>query len=191
STAPRTMPTDIVAFYTHPGGTPDHRGRTLSGILALPDAALEAHHDYIQLLFPLPESSMFAYNAPILTPSITAAFRSTLALRLRLRESFARMLTFYGFRATEDAGMLAVVPLRPGATPVRSWWSRSGHNHLRITRIIRSLRILGCEGEAEAFWAALEGECGRAGEGGRRGPGETSRGFWRAAARRPVEVPPE
>lgn len=37
----------------------------------------------------------------------------------------------------------------------RNWVTRSDHNHLRISRIIRSLRILGLEQNAQAFYQAL------------------------------------
>lgn len=38
----------------------------------------------------------------------------------------------------------------------RNWVVRSDHNHLRISRIIRSLRVLGLEQNAQAFYNALQ-----------------------------------
>lgn len=35
------------------------------------------------------------------------------------------------------------------------WLSRGNHNHLRITRILRSLSVLGLEAEAKAFFDCL------------------------------------
>ena len=71
-------------------------------------------------------------------------------------------------------------------TASRNWVMRFNHNHLRITRIIRSLRVLGCEGDAEAFF---EGLCRIYDEG--RGIGERSLMFWTRAATRPLWLAPE
>lgn len=38
----------------------------------------------------------------------------------------------------------------------RNWVVKSDHNHLRISRIIRSLRVLGLEQNARAFYKALQ-----------------------------------
>lgn len=38
----------------------------------------------------------------------------------------------------------------------RNWVTKSDHNHLRISRIIRSLRVLGLEQNAQAFYKALQ-----------------------------------
>ncbi|TGZ81759.1 hypothetical protein EX30DRAFT_340624 [Ascodesmis nigricans] len=69
----------------------------------------------------------------------------------------------------------------------QNWWRRFDHNHLRMTRMIRSLRILGLEDEAQAFYQALL----KAKEMFPRGPGKTSYMFWARAAKRPLEIPPE
>jgi hypothetical protein len=64
------------------------------------------------------------------------------------------MLAFYGLE------MRATVPL----TVVRSskfiersddWITPSNHNHLRITRILKSLRLLGLESRSAAFLQCL------------------------------------
>jgi hypothetical protein len=57
------------------------------------------------------------------------------------------------------------------------------HNHLRITRIIRSLRVLGLEDEAHAFRAALEEYTTQA--------GYRSREYWRRAAQRSLNLRPD
>jgi hypothetical protein len=57
------------------------------------------------------------------------------------------------------------------------------HNHLRITRIIRSLRILGLEAEAVAWYDTLSTLADHA--------SESSRGFWRRAAFRSLNIPPD
>src|SRR5829696_2200726 len=60
----------------------DHRSRGIEEILAFDDEHIEGVHDYIQWLFPLPESSAFNAFAPILTFSdIDILKRSTVARR--------------------------------------------------------------------------------------------------------------
>ena len=68
------MRTPWLDFYR--GNGPDSEGRTLAEILAWSDDELEAVHDYIQWLFPLPEPSMFNADAPVLTPAEIAAARA-------------------------------------------------------------------------------------------------------------------
>ena len=61
------------------------------------------------------------------------------------------------------------------------------HNHLRITRIIRSLKVLGCEEGAGEMWEGLKRVNGR--EGGRV-PGRSFE-FWRRAAERDIWIAPD
>ena len=56
----------IVGFLE--GKTPDHRGRTLSMVLAFSDERAEQTHDYIQWLFPLDEPSGSVQGASTIWP---------------------------------------------------------------------------------------------------------------------------
>ena len=69
----------LVAFYRD--GAQDDRGRTLNEILAWPDDRLEAVHDFIQWLFPLPERSGANPGAPTLDAATIEAFHATPAMR--------------------------------------------------------------------------------------------------------------
>jgi hypothetical protein len=198
---------------------------------------LESSHNYIQMLFPLPEGSPYNGEAPIIDLTVMNAFRSRRELRDRLRESFQRMLTFYGFQisakseeelkqeqqataaelkakaaekpdplldqaaataATQataeepklttkpypDAAIDADPTLPKNTEPAKfafppgsqtnvsaaaqrdiyiirgpnwrraspNWVKSFDHNHLRISRILRCLRILGLQAEYHAFW---------------------------------------
>lgn len=152
---PESADSAIVRF--HKGEGPDHRGRTLDAILAWDDGRLEAVHDYIQWLFPLDEPSRFNAAAPLLTPADRAAFRQP-ALAASLRRALERMLAFYG---------LALQPTAPPRlTRSDGWQDRSAewlhpgnHNLLRLTRIIRSLALLGQPDLARALYAGLRKEC--------------------------------
>lgn len=90
----------LIAFFE--GNGVDHRGRSHKAILSLSDDLIESTHDFIQWLFPLPESSNFNRNAPLLDRSVIRAFEERLELRRTLRAGFERMLRFYGFELVVD-----------------------------------------------------------------------------------------
>jgi len=139
----------LLDFYRGAGA--DAEGRRLDDILAWDDDALEEVHDFVQWLFPLPEPSRFNPDAPLLTPEDIATFRRGPALRANLRRSFERILTFLGLQETGGE-----VVEGPNFARRRSdIWDYPGHNWLRITRILRSLRLLGLEAESQALYRRL------------------------------------
>jgi hypothetical protein len=157
----------------------------LSQIHAFSDDKLEQLHDWVQWLFPLPEASPFNGSAPVIDAASAAAFRSSPALRGQLKLSFLRVLRFYGFCEDGSGGVGVDEDIWNRAKG--NWWCWMDHNHLRITRIIRSLRILGLEPEAETFFEALKAAKRRFAQG----PGERSFMFWTRAAKRPLHIAPE
>lgn len=186
----------LVRFYDPTILAPDPNGRTHPSILALPDPDLEYCHDYIQLLFPLPEPSSIHPSTPTIDNATFTAFRSRPSLQSQLQASLTRMLQFYGFTAslshTEDPQTTptTITAISPGPNfPLASkrWLKRFNHNHLRITRIIRSLRVLGLETQALLFFNALNAVY----DNGRSGIGARSMMFWRRAAERPLYLAPE
>lgn len=148
-------PSPIIAFYR--GEAPDDRGRTLAAIQGWDDGRLEAVHDYIQWLFPLPERSAFNPGAPLLGPADIEAFRGSAELRGRLLASFRRMLAFYGFALDETGDDFRVFPDPDFARQARHWLRPGNHNLLRLTRILRCLTLLGLPEHARALLACLEG----------------------------------
>ena len=186
-----TLEPFIVRFYDPNVQAKDRRGRTRSSILAWSDDELEYHHDYIQLLFPLPEGSPFNPSAPVIDEATFNAFRSRLELQTQLRASLQRMLRFYGFQfatvtaSGNGAQELQVVNGSNYPEASRNWVRRFNHNHLRITRILRSLRVLGLENEALELFKALK----RVYEGGKIG--QKSMMFWTRAIERPLYLAPE
>ena len=135
----------------------DARGRTIFDVLSFDDAALENTHDYIQWLFPLTEPSSTVPDSPVLTEDeATAVFDSVMA-QCTLAAATDRMAAFY--RNNDH------------------WLKSADHNHLRITRIIRALRRLRGDAEAEAFRAAILAKVDTTGA-----PISTrSRGYWQTA----------
>lgn len=180
----------IIRFYDPAIGAADIHGRTLSSILMWSDAELEDCHNYIQTLFPLPEPSFFSPDAPLISSGVFTAFRTNPELRNRLKESFCRMLTFYGFKLYEDGANVTVVHGLNFDRASLKWVTRFNHNHLRITRIIRCLRVLGLEQHAAAFFLILQNVCRR--DWRRIGPiGGRTREFWTKAATLPLYLVPD
>jgi hypothetical protein len=145
----------LLRFYRLEGR--DARGRTLPEIWDWDAERLERVHDYIQWLFPLPEPSAFNPDAPILTASTVEAFRVDAHLRQRLLRSLTTMLRFYGLALTSGAGEPPRVDQAADfAARSREWLRPGNHNHLRLTRILTSLRLLGLDDHARALLTRLE-----------------------------------
>lgn len=113
---------------------------------------LERSHTYIQFIFPTDAPSNFNRNCTPLTPEEARRISLSLAASLRLLYSFIMMLRFYGFRFTRG-----VIEIDHARMPERlSNMKRATHNNLRITRILRSLVLLGCKPLARAWLSQLE-----------------------------------
>lgn len=145
----------ILMFLEGEGG--DACGRTVFDVLAMDDVALEHTHDFIQWLFPLPEPSAAVPGAPVLTPGEAQAIRDSELAPIALAAATDRMASFYG--TTHD------------------WLMPNDHNHLRITRIIRSLRLLVGDAQADAFHAFIVARV----EATRAPVSARSRGYWATA----------
>ena len=118
----------------------DHQKRMITEIWAWSDDAWEEEHDFIQWLFPLNEKSMAVPNAPVIRePEITWVKESEKA-QVSLQKSTDR---YKEFLASE-----------------KYWKLSHNHNHLRITRVIKSLRMLRSDDEANRFKHWIAGELG-------------------------------
>ena len=128
-------PTPLIAFYR--GEAPDHKGRYIDAVWALSHFWLEHTHDYIQWLFPIPEAGRFNAFAPLLTDVEREVFHDDSALREQQRVSLDVMLSFLGL--VRDGLNITAQP----SLNIRDhiWLKAGGHNHLRISRIIRSLAL--------------------------------------------------
>ncbi len=113
------------------GAGTDGAGRTVFDVVALGDQDIENQHDFIQWLFPLNELSGANRRAPVLAAEDVEAIHASGLAQIALAAATDRMAHFY---------------LRNG-----HWLVDHDHNHLRITRIIKSLRLLRGPGEAEDF----------------------------------------
>jgi hypothetical protein len=161
----------LLAFYR--GERTDDRGRRIDEIWRFSREELEAVHDYIQWLFPLAERSAFNPSAPLLDEATMAVFRSDDGLRKNVERSLRVMLDFYGL-AIAGKEILRVPTFSERA---RNWLTPGNHNFLRLTRILKSLTLLGHADRAAQLLACLE-------EVDRHRPGvigATALGYWRRA----------
>ncbi len=119
----------LVNFLNETG--PDHQERYLRDIWDFDDKAIEQTHDFIQWMFPLTEKSMSVPGVPTLSAEDIETIRTSEVARANLQKSANWYL---GFLQRND-----------------HWIKAYDHNHLRITRAIKSLRLLVSQETAEAF----------------------------------------
>ena len=130
--------TDVLNFLEEKSG--DHQKRMISEIWGWSDDAWESEHDFIQWLFPLNEKSMAVPNAPVIREPEISWIKESETAQIALRRSADRYKIFL-------AG--------------EKYWKLShNHNHLRITRVIKSLRLLSSDDEAHRFKYWVAGELG-------------------------------
>lgn len=175
-------PSRILDFYADM--RTDDKGRTLADIQGWDDEKLEGCHDQIQWMFPVPERSRFNISAPVLTKDVIEQFRLDPQMKANLRTSFLRMMKFYGFAVQHQNFPVADNPVKVIA-PFdfdALWLSPSDHNHLRLTRIIRSLRLLGLENESMALFLCLAKIWGREQKKDKPRITDDTLGWWLRAA---------
>jgi Opioid growth factor receptor (OGFr) conserved region len=143
----------ITDFYNE--DDTDHKDRDFSDIIGFSFKELETVHDYIQWLFPLKEPSQSNAKAPILTDADIAAFKKDEILQINFRKSFEMMLEFYGLE--QDSDSKAIGPADDlFAKAIANWLTRGNHNFMRITRILKSMSLLGLKEDAQEFFKALD-----------------------------------
>ncbi len=119
---------DIESFLK--GSGVDFKNRTYASLLSQSNLELELRHDYIQCLFPTDEPSQFI-NVPTISVSDAQELGQNETVRMNLHLATKRMIRFY--EETDH-------------------WKRKGdHNYRRISRILRCLRIFGCDEDADLF----------------------------------------
>jgi hypothetical protein len=111
----------------------DAHGRKILDIVGWDDERLELVHNYIQWVFPLDVDSKAHPGSPILNADDLEYIKmhDTLTIRPYMLLMLARMRVFY----------------RNG-----QWLTPNNHNFLRITRIIKSLKLVGLDKEANEFF---------------------------------------
>lgn len=173
------MTSQVVDFYCHDGT--DRHGRSVLDMIAMTDRELESHHDIIQWMFPLHETSSVNPDCPLVDEHSAHVLRENIDAHQRMHEMITRFGRFLGFELDEDGQFIADPSL---ASNRDNWHSPMNHNHLRITRVIRSLRLFGFEKEARAFYeavskSAVQSQCAT----------ERTLAYWKQALEDPVFAP--
>ena len=113
------------------GKQTDDLGRTLQEIWTFDDTAIERSHDFIQWVFPLTEPSKAVPTSPTLLETDITAIRSSQTAQNNMKRSADWFIEFL--------------------TKNDLWLRRNNHNHRRISRAIKSLRLLVGEDAAREF----------------------------------------
>lgn len=115
------------------GTEPDSHGRLHNDILKFSDEELENDHNYIQWLFPLREKSGAVPGSPFLeSEEVIQILRNDEDVQESMVTALVRMHRFY-----QDTN---------------SWLKQNDHNHLRITRILKSTVLISSRENALDFY---------------------------------------
>jgi len=113
------------------GRHPNASGKTIGEIYGYTDQQIETDHTFIQWLFPTDEPSRSVPNSPVLRPNDVVLIKESEVAQANLKKSADWYL---GFLIRNN-----------------HWVKRYDHNHLRITRVIKSLRLLVNDEVADSF----------------------------------------
>ena len=114
------------------------------------DKNLESHHDYIQVVFPNLEQSGYANKDLYLNKNLEKwkELMQDEELRLKIQKNLKlnliRILKFFGFEVTlgEDSEITKLVAKNDGVAFIPG-----NHNSLRLTRVLKCLKIFGLDNE--------------------------------------------
>ena len=123
----------IVEFLEGTGT--DRQNRKLKDIWLMQHSEIENTHDFIQWVFPLNEPSSAVPGSPVLSVSEIDAIRSSQTAKENLSKSASWYLNFLSKN--------------------QHWVTRYDHNHLRITRTLKSLDLLISKKDAVSFKSAI------------------------------------
>ena len=113
------------------GNQEDSNNRCIQDIWEMNDREIENTHNFIQWIFPLSERSEAVPNSPIVSEEEIYQIKNSELAQNNIKKSSD---WFLGFLERN-----------------KYWICYSNHNHLRITRAIKSLRLIHSNKEAEKF----------------------------------------
>ncbi len=115
---------------------PDFKNRFLQDIWNYSDEEIEHTHDFIQLLFPLNEESSAVSNAKYLdSRKVIQDIKSNKSAKENIVKSSQWFLSFLERNS--------------------HWKRKHDHNYYRISRIIKSLRLLVSDEDADMFYKSF------------------------------------
>lgn len=101
-----------------------------SEVFRLGNTDVELCHDFIQYIFPLKEASLYNKDAPILTDEDINIFKTSPVFQWRALALVNWYVKFLHFNI--------------------HWVAKSNHNHLRVTRMLKFLVLIGLKDIAKA-----------------------------------------
>ena len=122
-------PISMNKIYDFLIGGADHAGRTHAFICDQSDEWIESTHDFIQWLFPIEDERGRGASIPDLTDEEVEMIKESEEAQKAMLLSASRMRRFWSKN--------------------QHWVTEHDHNHLRITRCIKSLRLLVGDEEAQ------------------------------------------
>ena len=131
----------ITDFWLHNGKTQD--GYALEDILNFSNQELERGHTYIQWIFPLDEPSRAQPRSPVLTDEDIETLRGDDTVALKMGMTLGVMGNFYGFTMASRDGETVFIRSPDFESLADNWLTPRNHNFLRLTRMIKSLSLLG------------------------------------------------
>jgi hypothetical protein len=155
--APKTPSTawkpedELCAFFRGTGT--DIECRSLDEILAWEDVLLEVCHDYIQWLFPSDEASRLNSDAPLLSEELQAVFRTDQVIQANYKRGVHRFLKFMGLvMSPEDEHPMRITKADNfEKRMLMCWKGPANHNWMRLSRVLRSLDLVGLHAEQAAL----------------------------------------
>lgn len=149
------MDTPIVDFYCGERG--NQNGTKLDEMMNYTLGQMEMDHDYIQWMFPSNERSRMNGDAPTLSKVEANWFQDTPDLQEKVKLSLIKFLDFLGLELKEENDQVLIADIIP--TEDRShpqlWMKSFNHNMLRVTRVLKCLRLVGLDKYALALFDAL------------------------------------
>lgn len=130
-------------------GEEDERIRhTLSRITEFSDEEMEMYHDFIQWIFPTMEQSEYHPSAPTIDGKFAHALHQNACALAGYCKGCRRYLRYMGFECKGEGNICRI----PNTLP---FWQLPGHNYLRITRVLNSLRQTGHMECSKALYAQM------------------------------------
>ena len=126
------MKNSIPSFYLNNDDEhPD--GYTFGAVVEWEDDQLEYVHNWVQWCFPLPEASVYQPDSPTLSKRDIEIIKSNPVIQGRVEDMTWRVIDFFDRKP-------------------HLWMVPYSHNHLRITRIIKSLNLIASPKFAARFY---------------------------------------
>lgn len=148
------MANNIIGFYE--GREKNQVGMSIDEIREMDDKKLEKDHHYIQWIFPDTEKSLAVPTSPVLSQLDIDTFWEREDLQRILIEMFSKMMDFYGLNFYKSSKKeFAVEPGKNFEKRAKEWITSRNHNFLRLTRIMRSMVLLGRADLAAALQKCL------------------------------------